>query len=144
LDARAHGGGRGDARLRSDANHEVKMARWALAKARRPKLPLDEATGALARAEQHHGECRARVAHLVEEKGSDDRTLARQAARGEREVVDALLDAEVALEIARETVRDGYLGAFATACESRWRSSQSQARSRARLAAAKLHAGRIR
>ena len=45
------------ARLTSDANYAVKMARWALAKAKRPELPLAEAQAALARAEAHLAEC---------------------------------------------------------------------------------------
>ena len=93
-------------KLKSDANYKVKVARWALAKATRPKLARDEAQAALARAEAHRAECQGRLARVVEEKNSDDRATALRAGRREREVVDALLDADLALEIAQATVRD--------------------------------------
>ena len=94
------------AALRSDADWRLKQARWALAKAKCPRLPLAEAQASLARAETHVAECRARVAQVMEEKNSDDRVLVLRAGRGEKEVIADLLDAEINVEVAHAVLKN--------------------------------------
>ena len=98
------------AALRSDASWQVKQARWAVAKAKRPRLPLAAAQAALARAQAHRDACGARLTEFMAERHEGDAALDRaavhRAGRREREIVDAVLEADLALEVAQACVRD--------------------------------------